>query len=580
MGCHLRENAMKVSHRRADSAKTVYRSAVFAMAIGALSSAAQGSDPTGAYWTGSSGSGKWEDAGNWAVDPSGSVQTTPPGNSTINGARIGSASNTAATGTFDSATMNWYVTNGGVAPGVAVNIGSLVIGDGGGTMGTLNFNAGNLSVGSFYVGGWPSQNSGYGTLVMSGGTIAIVGSLTVGNENGSTPSHGTILMSGGCIDYGSQTIGIGNRESTGAVFLSGGSFNGSGVVTIGGSALGTGSTSVGVGSLNISGTGEFLSGNLQFNTGRPNKSVLNTLNDALSISGGTLSGGSIGQNAGSVNLTCTFSFTGGTVTANTFRMNLNQQGGTLSPGAGGSENGGASVGSMTLLSDPNKQSGVGNYTEAAGAHLLLDVGNGTNDVVRLETGGNLGFAMTATLNGEIDINVDHGYAPSIGDTFNVLSADNIQGSPTIRSANDSNLIFTTNKITGSIPEAPDGSIQNAGGSILQVTYMGHALPGDATEDQTIDSSDFAVLAAHYGQTRNAGWVEGDFNGDGTVNALDFNALALNYGKGGTLEHLAGADSPQDELSMGLIVPEPISVIFIGIAGVLLMRNRPKNQAFR
>ncbi len=131
----------------------------------------------------------------------------------------------------------------------------------------------------------------------NGGAMDATGSLTDGNEDSASPSHGTILMSAGRIDYGSQTISIGNRESTGAVFLSGGSINGTGLVTIGGSTISSGNmaTSVGVGSLNISGTGEFVAGNIEFNTGRPPKAILTTLNDAVSISGGTLSVGSIGQ---------------------------------------------------------------------------------------------------------------------------------------------------------------------------------------------------------------------------------------------------------------------------------------------
>jgi hypothetical protein len=51
---------------------------------------------------------------------------------------------------------------------------------------------------------------------------------------------------------------------------------------------------------------------------------------------------------------------------------------------------------------------------------------------------------------------------------------------------------------------------------------------DANDDASVDSQDFAILAAHYGQTT-AFWDQGDFNGDGTVNGLDFNALANNYG---------------------------------------------------
>ena len=55
------------------------------------------------------------------------------------------------------------------------------------------------------------------------------------------------------------------------------------------------------------------------------------------------------------------------------------------------------------------------------------------------------------------------------------------------------------------------------------------LSGDADGDGTVDSGDFAVIAADYGMTGNLKFSQGDFNYDGTVNALDFNALATRYG---------------------------------------------------
>jgi hypothetical protein len=55
------------------------------------------------------------------------------------------------------------------------------------------------------------------------------------------------------------------------------------------------------------------------------------------------------------------------------------------------------------------------------------------------------------------------------------------------------------------------------------------LTGDADGDGTIDSGDFAAMAADYGQTGTIKFSQGDFNYDGTVNALDFNALASRFG---------------------------------------------------
>ena len=55
------------------------------------------------------------------------------------------------------------------------------------------------------------------------------------------------------------------------------------------------------------------------------------------------------------------------------------------------------------------------------------------------------------------------------------------------------------------------------------------ITADADGDGTIDSGDFAAIAADYGMTGNLKFSQGDFNYDGTVNALDFNALATRYG---------------------------------------------------
>ena len=82
--------------------------------------------------------------------------------------------------------------------------------------------------------------------------------------------------------------------------------------------------------------------------------------------------------------------------------------------------------------------------------------------------------------------------------------------------------------------------------LADAASMAVKLPGDANLDGVVDSSDFAALAAHYGQT-GAYLALGDFNGDGTVNALDFNALASNYGK--TLSSFEAQPA-------GSIVPEP------------------------
>lgn len=66
-----------------------------------------------------------------------------------------------------------------------------------------------------------------------------------------------------------------------------------------------------------------------------------------------------------------------------------------------------------------------------------------------------------------------------------------------------------------------------------VEEFGTIKPGipDADGNGVVDSGDFTVMSANFGQTNLPipSWEMGDFSGDGVVNAIDFNALASQYG---------------------------------------------------
>ena len=68
------------------------------------------------------------------------------------------------------------------------------------------------------------------------------------------------------------------------------------------------------------------------------------------------------------------------------------------------------------------------------------------------------------------------------------------------------------------------------------------LPGDANNDGKVDVSDLGILAANYGLTSGAEWIQGDFNGDHQVDVSDLGILAANYGvgTGSTLDFNADA----------------------------------------
>jgi hypothetical protein len=72
------------------------------------------------------------------------------------------------------------------------------------------------------------------------------------------------------------------------------------------------------------------------------------------------------------------------------------------------------------------------------------------------------------------------------------------------------------------------------------TLLRYTLDGDANLDRAVDSADFNILAANFGQTGRI-WSQADFNYDAATDTADFNALASNFSK--TLPAPAPAGTP-------------------------------------
>ncbi|TVS21121.1 MAG: PEP-CTERM sorting domain-containing protein, partial [Planctomycetaceae bacterium] len=79
-------------------------------------------------------------------------------------------------------------------------------------------------------------------------------------------------------------------------------------------------------------------------------------------------------------------------------------------------------------------------------------------------------------------------------------------------------------------------------------------PGDATLDGVVDDVDLQIVQQNLGMS-DATWTEGDFTGNGQVGLRDAFLLAQHYGATPTS------------------VPEPGSLILLGLGGLLLMRRR-------
>jgi hypothetical protein len=141
-------------------------------------------------------------------------------------------------------------------------------------------------------------------------------------------------------------------------------------------------------------------------------------------------------------------------------------------------------------------------------------------------------------------------------TTSNLAVSNTDGnaSPTVSgysynsSTNTATFNLSSGLVDGHYQAVLNGVKDIAGNALTGANALKFSfLTGDADGDGTVDSGDFAVIAANYGKTGNLKFDQGDFNYDGTVNALDFNALAT--GSGNTMlpagSSLATASAPAD-----------------------------------
>ena len=174
---------------------------------------------------------------------------------------------------------------------------------------------------------------------------------------------------------------------------------------------------------------------------------------------------------------------------------------------------------------------TGNFTLSAASMTEMTVGD--DDFSQFLVNGN------AALGGTLNLVLDSGYVPQLGDSFELFKANSLSG--------------TFSSIISPGSSWTQSSVANS----LFVTYAGAALPGvgaDFNGDGIVNGDDLAVWKANFGKGSVAPPAlqsEGDANGDGVVDGNDYMILQRKFGGPPAVAAGEGALAA---------VPEPSSVV--------------------
>lgn len=277
------------------------------------------------------------------------------------------------------------------------------------------------------------------------GAIAIKG--PVGNYGGKFTNQGTITITGNNGAFGSQRDAVSNG-STGVwdiqndsglscenPFSNAGTFTkssggGTSVVTCG--YINSGSVSVRTGTLGFQGD--------YFNPSNSTHSSYYQTDGVLDLDGGNVSStGDIVIAGGKI------------IGSGTINGNVRNTGGVLSPGH--------SPGKITI---------TGNYSQAGGAALNIEIG-GTTAGVEYDQ---LIINGSAQLDGVLNMNFINGYRPKVGDTFTFIAPASTSGSFATVLVNGAagNVSYANGAVTLTVTQVPD--------ILLNISTRLAVLPGD------------------------------------------------------------------------------------------------------
>ncbi|MCC6682476.1 MAG: PEP-CTERM sorting domain-containing protein [Phycisphaeraceae bacterium] len=174
-----------------------------------------------------------------------------------------------------------------------------------------------------------------------------------------------------------------------------------------------------------------------------------------------------------------------------------------------------------------------------------------------------------------EIALIHGLGRFLGVGLNVYSIDNVKAVFDAASGSAGAGGYQWSYVTGlaSSTAGEIGGTVGGGDAWIALDASGNGVQigaalhdGDANGDGQVNLSDLQILGDNW-QAAGASWDLADFSGDGVVNLSDLQILGDNWGFG------VGPDLSFDEALALVGVPEPTSLVLLGLGGLLLARRQ-------